>query len=87
MGVRVRASSLVHRAHVGQLLFLGGVHVQVGVQVVLAYDHALVYLFARRYEEPAPGLQVVQAVGDAHARAVRYEEAGEAVGKSPRYSS
>ena len=51
------------RAHVGEVLFFGGVDVHVVGARVFADDHALVGVLARRDEHRAALLQVEQGVG------------------------
>src|SRR5712692_410145 len=67
-------------AHVGELLFLGDVDVEVVVAAVLAGDHALVDLFTRAQEHHAARLEVVDRVARRAARAVGDEGAALTVG-------
>lgn len=74
-------------AHVGELLFLGGVHVDVVVAVVLADDHAFVDGIARHHEKLAARLKVEEGVGDGIPGAVGHDGAVKRLGKSPRWGS
>ena len=60
LGTRRTSSSAVEEAHVGQVLLLAGVDVEVLGPGVLAHDHALVDLVAGSHEQDAALLQVEQ---------------------------
>ena len=66
------------RAHVGQLLFLDDVHVQVAVAGILADDHAFVNFGRGRNEDHAALLQIEDGVAGRHAGTVRHQRPGRA---------
>src|SRR3990172_1016830 len=74
---RGEADPLVRRgrAHVGELLLLGDVDVEVIVASVLAHNHPFVRLVPGPDEQLAPRLEVVDGVGGGPARPVGHERA------------
>ena len=70
------ASSARRSAHVGELLFLDDVHVQIGIARVLADDHAFVDFRAGRHEDLAALLQIEDRVAGGLARAVGDQRPG-----------
>ena len=72
---------LTRCAQVGELLFLGGVDVDVVVTVVLAHDHALVDRVAGLHKERAARFQIEQGVGHGRTGAVRHDGTGKTRGE------
>src|SRR5206468_1990847 len=67
-------------AHVGQLLFLGDVDVEIAVPAVLPHDLPLVHRLAWPHEEHPTRLEMVDGVGGGASSAVRDEGAVGAMG-------
>jgi hypothetical protein len=64
------------RSHVGELLFLARVDVDVLAPVVFSYDHALVNRVSRHNKKAPPGLKIEQGIRDGISGAVGHDGAG-----------
>jgi hypothetical protein len=67
--------------HVGELLGLAGIHVQIAVPVMLSDDHSLVHRIAGAHKELSTGFEIEQGVGHALPAAIGHEGTRESRGE------